>query len=259
MFVTEIGTGPTSLVLHGFAGSGVEMVDLAERLPGTKLVFDLVGHGASPVPRNVDAYRMDAIVAGLVTELDARGLERIDIVGYSMGGRIALGMVALAPDRVRSAAVIGARAGIADPSERAERRRHDEQLADDIEAHGAAWFARRWLEQPVYETQRRLGAAHMASVHTARGAVDAIGVANSLRGCGAGAQPYLLDGLAVGDFPVAVLVGEFDQKFIAIARVIADRVPSAHLAVIPGSGHATHIEAPDATAAAIKAMWARVR
>jgi pimeloyl-ACP methyl ester carboxylesterase len=51
--------------------------------------------------------------------------------------------------------------------------------------------------------------------------------------------------------PVLVIVGEGDEKFRAIAERMAAAIPRAEVAVIPGVGHAAHLEAPDSVAAVI--------
>ena len=180
MHAERIGSGDVSIVLHGFAGSSAEMRDLAARLPGRKLLPDLPGHGSAATFRDPASYRLKAVVESLVGLLDDEPVERADVVGYSMGGRVALGMAALAPHRIRSVVAIGARAGIVDTEERAARRADDETLAAAIEEHGADWFAEEWVDRPLYDTQRRLGPAHIEQVLERRRDVDPTGLALSL-------------------------------------------------------------------------------
>ena len=90
-------------------------------------------------------------------------LERFALVGYSMGGRVALHVALAHPDRVTALALIGAQAGIDDPAERAERIAADEALADRIESDGIEWFAGYWADRPLFATQRhRLSAEQRA-------------------------------------------------------------------------------------------------
>ncbi len=247
------------MLLHGFAGSGIEMIELAERLPGEKLVPDLPGHGRSSSPMDLAAYTMEATADALVTILDSVGCPVVDLVGYSMGGRVALGLAALHPERVRSAVAIGARVGIEDAHERTRRREADWELAEEIEERGTEWFAKTWLDGPVYRTQHRLGAGHLAAVMDRRRAVDATGIANSLRAIGPASQPLVGDRLAASGVPVLLLAGELDERFRTICEDIAAHDPDAALEVIAGAGHATHVEAPEETAAHIVRFWKDVR
>lgn len=257
--VERIGSGEPSLLLHGFAGSGFEMMDLAERLPGRKLIPDLPGHGHSSSPPDLSGYTMEASVDALVDILDDSGCDTIDVVGYSMGGRVALGLAALHPNRVRSAVAIGARIGIYDEEERATRRAADQALAEQIEERGTDWFARTWLEGPIYRTQHRLGSEHIAAVLERRRAADPSGIANSLRALGPASQPLLGEALASSGVPVLLLVGELDERFRGIGERIAAVDPAAVLRVVSGAGHATHVEAPDETARFITRFWEEVR
>lgn len=253
------GQGDASLLLHGFTGSGEDMLDLAGRLPGSKILPDLPGHGKSAVAASTDAFEMAATLGSLVDVLDAESVGVVDVVGYSMGGRVALAMAAFHPERTRSVVAIGGRTGIADPDERATRLAADAALADDIERRGARWFAQTWLRQPLYDTQRRLGAGHMADLLDRRAAADPAGLAASLRHLGPAAQPIVDGGLASSGVPVLLLVGELDPKFQGLAAAIEADNPNAEIRVIPDAGHATHVEAPQATAAEIIGFWERVR
>lgn len=239
-----------TVVLHGFAGSAAAMAPLTSRLPGPVLALDLPGHGSGPISDDPADYTMSAAVAGVV---DATAhLGRFALVGYSMGGRVALHVALAHPDRVAALALIGARAGIDDPAERAKRIAADEALADRIESEGIEWFADYWADQPLFATQRhRLPVDKQAELRVQRLAYDPQGLADSLRGMGAGAvEPA---GCRMGELsmPCALIAGADDAKFAAIARQMATAIPQASACLIPSAGHAAHLEAPGATAEAV--------
>ena len=168
-----------TVVLHGFTGSAAAMAPLTSRLPGPVLALDLPGHGSGPVSNDPVDYTMSAAIAGV---LDAAAhLERFTLVGYSMGGRVALHVALAHPDRVTALALIGARAGIDDPAERAERIAAEEALASRIESEGIEWFADFWASQPLFATQR--------SRLSSRAASRVAGPAAGLRSPGIGSQP----------------------------------------------------------------------
>ena len=136
---------PTVVFLHGFTHTGRSwhpvIAALGERY--TSVADDIRGHGdaSERVPVSLEAV-IDDVVA-------AAGPERYTLVGYSMGGRIALHVALAAGDRVERLVLIGASPGIADAAQRDERRRADEQLADEIERSSIEEFARRWAQTPV--------------------------------------------------------------------------------------------------------------
>ncbi|WP_419924724.1 2-succinyl-6-hydroxy-2,4-cyclohexadiene-1-carboxylate synthase [Candidatus Poriferisocius sp.] len=243
-------TETATVVLHGFTGSAAAMAPLASRLPDPVVVLDLPGHGPGLISNDPADYTMAAAVSGVLAS--ASDLERFALVGYSMGGRVALHIALACPDRVVALALIGARAGIDDPAERAERIAADEALASRIESEGVEWFADYWADRPLFATQRhRLSVVQRAGLRIQRLACDPRGLALSLRGMGAGAVEPIGCHLRELSMSCTLIVGEDDTKFAAIARDMAAAIPQADVCVIPDAGHATHLEAPDATAAAV--------
>src|SRR5437773_6044597 len=130
------GDGPPVTLLHGFTQSGRSWRELIAHMPeGWKwIVPDLRGHGETQL-RHGALCSMDACTADLVRLWDALGAERSHIVGYSMGGRLALHVAARRPDRVLSLLTVGAHAGL-EVDAREGRRRGDEGLAERIEKDG---------------------------------------------------------------------------------------------------------------------------
>lgn len=239
-----VGMAPTVVFLHGFTHTGRSwqpvIAALGERY--TSVADDIRGHGdaSERVPVSLQAV-IDDVAA-------AAGPERYTLVGYSMGGRIAL-HVALAPsDRVERLVLIGASPGIADAGERSARRRADEELAGEIERSSIDDFARRWAQTPVLAD---LPAAVLDAAHADRLRSTPAGLARALRGLGTGALPSLWERLGELSMPVTLVVGERDSKFGAIAVEMARRMPKAEVIVAPGVGHAVHLEAPEAIARAL--------
>jgi naphthoate synthase len=239
------GQGPPLLLLHGFTGAAETMRELADALAGEfrTIAVDLLGHGDSDAPRDPSRYALECTAGDLARLLDALGVARAHLLGYSLGGRIALGFAALRPQRVLSAVLVGASAGIADPQQRRARVRADEALAASLEADGVEAFAERWMAQPLFATQARLGPAFLARARAQRLRNRAHGLAASLRGIGSGAQPPLHARLARLDLPLLFVAGEDDAKFAAIARELAALAPRGACALVPGAGHAVHLEA----------------
>jgi 2-succinyl-6-hydroxy-2,4-cyclohexadiene-1-carboxylate synthase len=172
-------------------------------------------------------------------------------VGYSQGGRIALHVALALPHRVTSVLLIGASPGLADDAEREQRRLADERLAEQIESLPIDEFARQWAHTPLL--------ADAPSDVVARSHADRLqstpqGLAAALRGLGTGALPSLWDQLPNLQMPVSLLAGERDVKFTALAQDMAARIPRASVTIVPGAGHAVHLERPDAVVAALLAV-----
>lgn len=207
------------------------------------LAIDLPGHGRSSAIDDPADCALAPTCAAIVQALDDRAVPTAAVIGYSMGGRIALGFATRCPERVRRLILVGASAGIADRAERAARRASDDALAAQIERDGVPAFVERWMALPLFASQSRLGPERLAAARAQRLACDARGLAASLRGIGTGAQPPLHEALALVSAPVLLVVGEEDPKFRGIADDLAKRLPNARVAVIADAGHAVHLEA----------------
>jgi 2-succinyl-6-hydroxy-2,4-cyclohexadiene-1-carboxylate synthase len=231
--------------LHGFTHTGASWdpvrAALGERYRA--VAPDIRGHGAAAEALPVT---LEAVIADIAS---AAPVEPFTLVGYSMGGRIALHVALALPERVDRLVLTGASPGLADPGERAERRAADEALADEIEGMGIDAFAARWAQTPVLAGQPPdVGAL----VDADRRRNTPAGLARALRGLGTGALPSLWDRLAEVPMSVTLVVGERDAKFTAIAAEMAARLPQADVVTVPGAGHAVHLEAPEAVAGLIR-------
>ena len=248
------------LMLHGFTGGAESMACVAKPLAEQRCVvrLELVGHGESDAPADLAAYRMEACAEQIACAVAALGLERPHLLGYSMGGRAALTTALAHPDLFASLVLIGATAGLEDPALRAARIASDEALAERIERDGIEAFVDHWMALPIFATQSRLGPEALAAARAERLRNRPHGLANSLRGMGAGAQTPQHDRLSRFERPVLLVVGEQDAKFREIAARLEASLVDARTLVIPGVGHAAHLEAPERFAQATNGFFARV-
>lgn len=258
LHVEVAGEGPPVVLVHGFTGAISTMAGVAERLVDDHRVIslDLVGHGRSPVPADPGAYTVDAMAADVAAVIDDHAAGSAHVVGYSMGGRVALTLACASPARVRTLTLIGATPGLAHAEDRAERRAADEALAAGIERDGLATFVDRWMANPLFASQSSLGPDVLAAARAQRMANDPAGLAASLRGGGTGSMTPLHSALVDCAVPVALVVGELDPKFRAIAESMHESLPASSVVVVPGAGHAAHLEAPDVVGRAIRALTA---
>lgn len=248
------GSGEPVVVLHGFTGSAVAMGGLVDRLAVDHrvLAVDLVGHGRSPVPTHPAAYTVDAMAADVAAVIDRHTAGSAHLVGYSMGGRVALTLACCDPARVRTLALIGATPGIADAADRAARRAADDALAASIERDGLEAFVDTWMANPLFASQDRLGVKVLAAARAQRLTADPRGLAASLRAGGTGAMTPLHDRLAGCAVPTCIIVGELDPKFRAIAEAMHDLLPVSTIVTVADAGHAAHLERPDRVVGAIR-------
>lgn len=244
---TLTGAGRPLVLLHGFTGSAATWARLAERLAPRRqcIALDLIGHGSSGAPADPARYTMECAVADLSGILDALGVPGVDLLGYSLGGRLALHYAAAAPSRVRALILESASPGLASAAERAARVAADEALAGSIERDGLDAFVARWEALPLWASQAALPAATRERLRAQRLRNKPHGLASSLRGMGTGSQRALWDDLPRLEMPALLLAGALDAKFSAIAQQMAASLPRAELAIVPGAGHAIHLEQPE--------------
>ena len=247
------GQGPALLLLHGFTGSAATWTPHLDAWRGfTTVAVDLLGHGASDCPADQRRYRMERCAEDLVALLDRLDVRRAAVLGYSMGGRIALRLALQAPERLWAMVLESASPGIEDASEREERARSDADLAEAIERDGVEAFLERWQALPLFASQARLPAALQEELRRQRLRNDPRGLASSLRGMGAGQQEPLLARMGGIRMPVLAIAGALDDKYCALARRMAVALPCARTEIVPDAGHAVHLERPQAFAGAAR-------
>jgi 2-succinyl-6-hydroxy-2,4-cyclohexadiene-1-carboxylate synthase len=245
--VEQNGNGPVVVVLHGFTGSTKTWRSFmdAARSDYTLIAVDLLGHGDSDSPDDPELYSMERHVQALIEILDGLGLQRVAWLGYSLGGRVALSVAIAYPERTLALVLESALPGLARLEERKVRVREDEMLADWIEEVGIDRFVGYWESLPLWDSQTRLPMEVRKELRHRRLHNDPRGLANSLRGVGAGAQPALHDRLHRFSAPMLIVAGEDDIRFSAIAREMELATSQSQLQILPGTGHAAHLEQPD--------------
>jgi 2-succinyl-6-hydroxy-2,4-cyclohexadiene-1-carboxylate synthase len=253
------GDGPPVLLLHGFTGS-TRTWDLVRGTLNTvarTVALDLVGHARSGAPSDPARYSMQAVTADLCCLLDSLEIEQAVVVGYSMGGRLGLDFALRAPRRVRSLVLESASPGIADATARARRAVSDDELAARIEHDGLEAFVGHWQQQPLLALAAHVPDQVRQAQRAERLSQTTIGLANSLRGMGAGRQVSHWDSLVSLSRPVLLIVGERDEGYVRTARAMREHLSRAELAEVPGAGHTVHLDQPDAFATLVKTWVVR--
>lgn len=243
----SFGYGEPLVMLHGFTGSAQTW---RNQIPAFSQHFevitpDLLGHGETSAPKMPERYRIEHAAADLINMFDALRLMKVNLVGYSMGGRLALYTAAHYPHRIKSLVLESASPGIREEAEQARRREEDERLAGRLEKDGLQAFIEYWEQLPLWDTQKHTMSDEARQILRAeRMSHQASGLINSLRGMGTGIQRSLWGRLPDLLIPVQLLVGELDAKFVHINQEMATLLPDMRLARIAGVGHAVHLEKP---------------
>lgn len=227
-------------------GSSADWLDVTSALGDRFFCIapDLPGHGASlGLPSG--SYSFEGAARAAVSTLDGLGVEQARVVGYSMGGRLALYLALHCPERCAALFLESASPGLEDAAGREARRRSDGEKAARLESGDFEKFLVGWYSQPLFASLARRDGLVEVLISARRGN-DPAELALALRGMGTGAQPPLwreLEGLTV---PAMAVAGELDEKFVAFSRRMAGTSPNLRTAVVPGTGHNVRAEAPEA-------------
>ncbi|MEH7224197.1 2-succinyl-6-hydroxy-2,4-cyclohexadiene-1-carboxylate synthase [Bacillus sp. JJ1566] len=244
--VKVVGEGVPIVFLHGFTGNLTTWNQTLEILKQhfQCVLIDIIGHGESDCPDDFARYQIEKIAHDIMHILDVLEVTKTHICGYSMGGRLALASAILYPTRVDSLILESSSPGLKTEEERVARRKSDEQLANRIEQAGIARFIDFWENIPLFSSQKSLSKEKQLEIRRQRLENNPIGLANSLRGMGTGAQPSYWDRLNELIFPTLLLCGELDQKFCQIAEEMSSSIQKAKVEKIVDAGHAIHVEQP---------------
>jgi 2-succinyl-6-hydroxy-2,4-cyclohexadiene-1-carboxylate synthase len=242
------------VLLHGFTGSsaswGAQLLDGLSGAGLTPVLLDLPGHGAEAGVTDPARFTLESTLR----RIGEAGAWPADIIGYSMGGRIALHFAAAFPERVRRLVLESSSPGLELETERAARRAADAGLAERLLSGGIEWFVEHWEAQPLFESRARLDRSILARQRELRLQNDPASLAAALDWLGTGRLPSLWHCLHEIATPTLLLVGARDERFVAVAERMARAMPDARLVVVPGVGHSVHLEAPAAWLEAVLAF-----
>jgi len=232
------------VLLHGFAGSPAAWEPIAARLRehDEVLALRITGHAFSPATSASFVDEVDRLAA----EIQANGFAGAQLAGYSLGGRLALGLACRHAGLISRLILIGAHPGLAaeDPM-RAERVASDEAWARKLEDQGMASFEAAWATQPIFASQLALAEPVQAQQRALRLGHEAAGLAHAMRVLSLGRMPDWSNAYAQLRVPIDLLVGQADTKFLALAQRMQAINAQARLTVAPNAGHNLLLEAPE--------------
>lgn len=241
--LTVVGDGEPIVCFHGFSESSYTWDSI--NLPDYRLIrIDLIGHGDSDIPEEGAAYTVPQMIEDLHTVIYHMVGDRYYLMGYSMGARIALSYALEYESEIKGLILESGSVGIASDAERLERRKADEDLAVHIENHDGAWFATRWAEAPIFESQKQLSEGVEELIYLRRSNNSTYALACTLRGSGQGVMPYVGDKLEKFSVEGLYVSGALDTKYTTIGRDVFGKLPNFKHVIVEGAGHNVHIEKP---------------
>lgn len=230
---------PALVLLHGFTGCKEFWAPLAERWAADWDVWapDLPGHGESALPTGGLAEAAKTLASEMPPSAT--------VVGYSLGGRLALHLATQHPERVSRLVLVGASAGLETEEARAQRRADDARWVRMLRHEGLDAFLTAWEALPLFAGHRQAPPARQDWLRSLRERQTAEGLARSLETFGLGEQASLHEDVTTLLVPTWWVAGAKDEKFWAIAEAMAARMPAGRAIAVAGSGHNVPFERPD--------------
>lgn len=239
------------VLLHGFTQTHHTWDQLGQRLAKNHFLVlpDLPGHGSSGVPSSTAEMGIgptsDAIAEVIRVAARQGGNGKVGLLGYSLGGRIALDLACKRQELLSCLILEGASPGIESDDKREERRAKDNALAGEIESRGIEWFVDYWQETALFTSQKRLPESAFQRIRRDRLSNSAHGLAMSLRSAGTGVMKPLWKTMEGVRIPVLLVAGERDRKYAQTAEFMRSTIPGSVFAKVKGAGHCPHLEKPE--------------
>lgn len=236
---------PIILFLHGFMGNIHEFDEVIKLLFNdfSYLTIDLPGHGETQV-LNDECYTITSTAAAIIQLLDKLKIDQCYLIGYSMGGRLALYLTLHFPHRFIKVILESASPGLVTETARLARIKSDTQIARKLSRimnkDDFYDFLNNWYQQPIFGDIKNH--PQYQSMISSRLANHPLNLVKSLQFMGTGSQPCLWELLTKNTIPLLLLVGEKDEKFIDINMIMTEKNKFAKLQIIPQVGHNIHLE-----------------
>ena len=235
------------IFLHGFTGSVNDWNFVTEQLSEnfSPIFIDLIGHGKSDSPNNVEFYETKFQTEVIKYVLDYFELEKVILVGYSMGGRLALSFTIKYQESVDALILESTSFGIENEKERLERIKSDKKLAEQIENSSVKGFINKWIKAPLFDSLKNVGLEKFNTLKNDKiRNNNLVGLKNSLLGFSTGKMENYF--LKINNLKVKTLliVGELDEKFVKINKKANSILANSELEIIKESGHNVHFEKP---------------
>jgi 2-succinyl-6-hydroxy-2,4-cyclohexadiene-1-carboxylate synthase len=225
-------------------GSGADWLPLVPDWNCYSLMPDLPGHGANFMLDLTQPLDLDILTTQFIAWLDTLGLAEIDLLGYSMGGRLALHVAVTHPQRIKRLILESANPGLIDSVARQARAKWDDEQAMLLTEMGLAQFLEHWYNLPLFQSLHRQP-ARLLALKQQRQQHQPLALAKVIRDLSPGRQRPLWSKLADLPMPVLLVAGALDSKYMELLTAMQPQIPQAKLVILPQSGHNVHYEQPE--------------
>jgi len=244
---------PTVVMLHGFGGLSTDWNGLIDDLSAEFYCVapDLPGHGKSTIDMSPNEITLPSVAAEVNTLITSLGLGDVILLGYSLGGRIALQYAINYQPSLQALILESANPGLESDYERKMRSALDADRAKRLRDYGAEDFFEEWYHQPLFDSISEQSNVVSALIE-ARAAQDANSLASMLERLSPGTVTPLWDRLDQFHIPVKIISGAKDREYTRISRRMTELIQHVDWTVIADAGHNCHLERSLAFSTAVR-------
>lgn len=234
---------PAIIAIHGFTGSGQDFQPIVELTHECLnwYTLDLPGHGSNSsliIKDHSLEFYLDALHA--ITQFYK--LNKFILLGYSMGGRLALHYAIQHPTSLKNLILIGASPGIENLEERQERFRQDQKLSNWILKNDTKTFIDFWMQTPLIRSQKNIP-PHLFHAFLKRKYQHLpSGLAAALLALSPGKIHSIWKEIKTITCPTLIISGEKDLEYIEVGKKMTALLQNARYLSIPEAGHCAHLE-----------------
>lgn len=237
---------PVLVMLHGFMGSSGVFARFAGELSRfcNPVMIDLLGHGSTDAPAGPERYTLGEQLEDLKELLLSRHFTPCYLLGYSMGGRLALRLALSYPELLSGLILESTTFGIEDMDELRERRKLDNERARNI-INDFRSFVSEWNKQPLLRSINPEDADLFEMNEQLQRNQKPVGIANSLIGFGTATMESVKSRLPELKVPTMLIAGQMDKKYTDIALEMHSLIPNNRPKIHSEAGHRVHLDQPD--------------
>ncbi|HKI43690.1 MAG TPA: 2-succinyl-6-hydroxy-2,4-cyclohexadiene-1-carboxylate synthase [Balneolales bacterium] len=237
---------PYLVMLHGFMGdSGIfdHLIAVLQAF-SNPVTIDLIGHGQTDAPGNSQRYELSNQIDDINDLLSQLNLQGTFLLGYSMGGRLAL-RIALNNNLNLAGLILESTTyGIEDPAVKKDRLRSDQDNADRI-LNDFHTFVDKWNRNPLFAASQPLKEETQQNLDYIQRRQRPHGLANSLIGFGSASMASVRHQLGHISLPTLLITGQQDVKYSTIGNEMSRHIPDCKHYILAGCGHRVHVDDPN--------------
>lgn len=238
--IGDIKKNTPLVFLHGFMGSMESWNKITPQFNFPIVLIDLPGHGQSHF-KDIDNYSFTEWIDDFKFILDKLSINRINLYGYSMGGRLALSFACEYPQMVTRLILESTTAGIID--ETGCEKRISEDLLKMAEINkDYLGFVKKWSHNQLFINQKKRNLSGWEAQQKIRLEQNKAQLSLSLQFLGTGKMSPLWDKIKKLQSSVILITGSEDSKYCRIAIECLQKIPDCKWVNISNCGHNVHLE-----------------